>query len=211
KPAAGGLMSVECIIARQKVALNLRLWERLMENASGCSGLLAIRLHFLPRWACVAATIGLMAAFTPASAFAQAPCPSPVPTAVPPPNLTAPEATLVPGDVCIPAFVPGGLPIDYFDNYSWRAFIAFAWPALSGQRGVPDRNQPITATDRPLVFETYKADWETFQPGGVPPSEFNSNASFWTSNPTQSPCPQAKPGDFLLAPVSKFRNVGLAG
>lgn len=182
-----------------------------MENASGCSGLLAIRLHFLPRWACVAATIGLMAAFTPASAFAQAPCPSPVPTAVPPPNLTAPEATLVPEDVCIPAFVPGGLPIDYFDNYSWRAFIAFAWPALSGQRGVPDRNQPITATDRPLVFETYKADWETFQPGGVPPSEFNSNASFWTSNPTQSPCPQAKPGDFLLAPVSKFRNVGLAG
>jgi hypothetical protein len=62
-----------------------------------------------------------------------------------------------------------------------------------------------------VVFETYKADWETFQPSGAPPSEFNSYVSFWTSNPAQSPSPQAKPGDFLLAPVSKFGNVGLAG
>jgi hypothetical protein len=115
---------------------------------------------------------------------------------------------------------PGGLPIDYFDSYSWRTFIALVWPAMGGQRGVPDPTQPITpitaaqpnsATYRPLVFETYKADWETFQPGGAPPSDFNSNASFWASSPAQSPCPQAKPGDFLLAPVSKFGNVGLAG
>jgi hypothetical protein len=131
--------------------------------------------------------------------------------AVPPPNLTAPAATLVPSDVCIPPSVPGGLPIDYFDDYSWRAFIALVWPALSGQRGVPDTNKPLTAGDTPLVFETYKADWETFQPGGAPPSDFNSNSSLWTSNPAQSPCPRAQPGDFLLAPISKFGNVGLAG
>lgn len=181
-----------------------------MEHASGCSRVLAIFSRFLATGACIAAAIVASAVVIPSSAQAQAPCPSPVPTPVPPPNLNAPAATLVPDDVCIPSSFPGN-PIAYFDDYSWRAFIALVWPALSGQRGVPDPNQPITATGMPLVFETYKADWETFQPGGTPPSEFNSNASFWTSNPSQSPCPQAKPGDFLLAPISKFGNVGLAG
>jgi hypothetical protein len=146
----------------------------------------------------------------PSSAAAQAPCPSPVPTSIPPPNLNAPAATLVPSDVCIPASF-GGNPIAFFDDYSWRAFIALIWPGLSGQRGAPDPNQAITAIDVPLVFETYKADWETFQPSGTPPSAFNSSASFWTSNPSLSPCPQAQPGDLLLAPISKFGNVGLAG
>jgi hypothetical protein len=103
------------------------------------------------------------------------------------------------------------VPLEYFDDYSWRAFIALVWPALKGQRGVPDPSLPITTTGVPLVFETYKADWETFQPNGVAPSEFNSNESFWTSNPLQSPCSLAKPGDFLLAPTTKFGNVGLAG
>lgn len=145
-----------------------------------------------------------------AVAAAQAACPSPVPPSVPPPNLSAPAASLVPSDVCIPASIAGN-PIAFFDDYSWRAFIALVWPALSGQRGAPDPNQPITAIDVPLVFETYKADWETFQTNGTPPSAFNSNTSFWTSNPSLSPCPQAKPGDFLLAPISKFGNVGLAG
>jgi hypothetical protein len=117
---------------------------------------------------------------SPSSAAAQAPCPSPVPTSIPPPNLSAPAATLIPSDVCIPASFPGN-PIAFFDDYSWRAFIALVWPGLSGQRGVPDPNQPITAVDVPLVFETYKADWETFQSNGTPPSAFNSNNSFWTN------------------------------
>lgn len=142
----------------------------------------------------------------PSSAFAQAPCAPPIAA----PNLNAPAATVIPADVCNTASFPGN-PIAFFDDYSWRAFIALVWPALGGQRGKPDPNQPLTAVDVPLVFETYKTDWETFQPGGAPPSPFDSNASFWTSNPSQSPCPQAQPGDFLLAPISKFGNVGLAG
>jgi hypothetical protein len=119
---------------------------------------------------------------------------------------------LLPDDACIPAMmVNPPVPLEYFDDYSWRAFIALVWPALSGQRGMPDPSLPITAAEVPRVFETYKADWETFQPNGTPPSAFNSNVSFWTSNPSQSPCPLAKPGDFLLAPIAKFGNVGLAG
>jgi len=154
-----------------------------------------------------------VATLTPSSAQAQipAPCPSPIPLPVPPPNLDSPAATQIPQDVCIPSSFAGGVPIAYFDDYSWRAFIALVWPALNGQRGVPDTNQPLTATNTNLVFETYKADWETFQPNGTPPSAFNSNDTYWMSNPTQSPCPQAKAGDFLLAPISKFGNVGLAG
>ena len=169
-----------------------------------------VRLRYrFPAGALVA--IALFAAWLSlSSAAAQAPCPSPVPTSIAPPNLSTSAATLIPSDVCIPASF-GGNPIAFFDDYSWRAFIALVWPAMSGQRGAPDPSQPITAVNVPLVFETYKADWETFQPNGTPPSTFNSDSSFWTSNPSQSPCPHAQPGDFLLAPISKFGNVGLAG
>src|SRR5258707_4188302 len=181
-----------------------------MDYAADCSRLHTIPVRFPPTWACVAAAIGLLAAVMPAQA--QAPCPSPIPTPISPPNLNAPAATLVPDDVCLPSSVTTEQQaFAYFDDYSWRAFIALVWPALNGQRGAPDPNQPITATGVPLVFATYKADWETFQPNGTPPSAFSSNASFWTSNPSQSPCPPAKPGDFLLAPIAKFGNVGLAG
>ena len=178
-----------------------------MANTSGGFRLSARLVRAFGR---VAAAIGFSAMLWPAAASAQAPCPSPVPTEIPAPNLSAPAATQVPGDACIPESF-SGLPIAFFDDYSWRAFIALVWPVMSGQRGVPDPNQPITAAGVPLVFETYKADWETFQPGGARPSPFDSHSSFWTSNPSQSPCPQLKPRDLMLAPISKFGNVGLAG
>ena len=181
-----------------------------MNQVAGSSRVEFIPLKWLSIWARIGAAVALLAISAPLPALAQAPCPSPVPVQIPPPNLAAPAATLVPDDVCIPASFPGN-PIAYFDDYSWRAFVALVWPALSGQRGVPDPSLPITTTGKPLVFETYKADWETFQPNGAAPSAFNSNASVWTSDPSQSPCPMAKPGDFLLAPIAKFGNVGLAG
>jgi hypothetical protein len=136
---------------------------------------------------------------------AQTACPNPIPSQIPPPNLNAPAATLVPSDACIPSPVPGGIPIAYFDDYSWRAFIALVWPALGGKRGVADTGQKLSATGTPLVFETYKADWETFQPDGSPPSPWDS-ADF-----VKAPCAAAKPGDFVLGSFSKFGNVGEAG
>jgi hypothetical protein len=181
-----------------------------MNQVAGSSCVELILRKWLSIRARIVAAVALLAISAPLPALAQAPCPSPVPVQIPPPNLAAPAATLVPDDVCIPASFPGN-PIAYFDDYSWRAFVALVWPALNGQRGVPDPSLPITTTGKPLVFETYKADWETFQPNGAPPSAFNSNASVWTSDPSQSPCPMAKPGDFVLAPIAKFGNVGLAG
>jgi hypothetical protein len=176
------------------------------------SSLRLIFSTYLPIWVSVALAISLLTIFMPILASAQVSCLSPIPVQVPPPNLDAPSATLVPDDVCIPTPSPSpGDQFTYFDDYSWRTFIALVWPALSGQRGVPDPNLPITTAEVPRVFESYKADWETFQPHGTQPSAFNSNTSFWTNNPSQSPCPLAGPGDFLLAPITKFGNVGLAG
>lgn len=149
-------------------------------------------------------TFGIIALMPTVSA-AQMPCPNPVPVEIAPPNLSAPFATFLPNDVCTPASIPGGNPIAYFDDYSWRAFIALIWPALKGQRGTPDPNQTLTATGVPLVFETFKADWETFQPNGASPTPWN-DTSFGSA-----PCPKAQAGDFVLSAFSKFGNVGEAG
>jgi len=150
-----------------------------------------------------AALLAGLLAFAPHAARAQSPCPPSPPNTIAPPNLDAPAATLVPDDACVPNNFPGN-PIDFFDDYSWRAFIALVWPALNGQRGAPDPNQTIAATNVPLVFETYKADWETFLPDGTAPADWNSTVM----NPT---CPNSRAGDFVLAPISKFGNVGEAG
>ncbi len=85
-------------------------------------------------------------------------------------SVTSPQ---IPSDVCIPdPFV--NLTIDYFDDYSWRAFVAMVWPAAKGQRGVPDHAKDIVAAG-PRVFETYKSLWEIFHDdGSAPNADFNS-------------------------------------
>jgi hypothetical protein len=153
----------------------------------------------IPSWA-VAAFAGLVLALVPHCSKAQQPsCPS----APRPPNLDAPVATAVPPDVCDTTNV-SGTGIAFFDDYSWRVFIALVWPSLSGQRGLPDTTKTIAQDTAPLVFETYKADWETFQPNGAAPSAFDR----YTGTP---PCSAAKPGDFVLGSVSKFDTAGNVG
>src|SRR5260370_14932775 len=93
--------------------------------------------------ACLSAAAVLMC-----STFAMAAtCPNPpVPTAV---------ATRVPEDVCIPAGFTD-LTIDFFDDYSWRAFVA-----LTSARG----------------FERFHPLWEVFhEDGSEPGSEPAYNA-----------------------------------
>src|SRR5947209_3082489 len=101
--------------------------------------------------------------------------------------------------------------INFFDDFSWRSFVALIWPAANGQRGVPDTGSTNFPVDRPLVFETYKADWESFPPPGSPnpppaPSSWTSFAG------TATPCGasvNAGWGDVVLASFSKFGNLGL--
>jgi hypothetical protein len=157
----------------------------------------------------------------PGIALAQRPCPPPrVPPSYVRPDTVAlalapPAATRVPDDVCAPA--AGITQLPYFDDYAWRAFIALVWPALSGERGVADPEQmlervlkdPAAIPNGPdLVFETYKADWETFPVGGKKPRQWNDLEAEW--NNVQLSCRHgvqlAMPGDFFLVPSTKHYN-----
>jgi hypothetical protein len=111
-----------------------------------------------------------------------------------------------PTDVCVPDGFPGN-PIAFFDDYSWRTFIAMVWPAAQNQRGMPDSNKKIGDTSGPLVFETLKQDWEIFQPNGNAPS------ANWNDFEQNNPCKLQSVGfnDFLLASFSEFGNLGEAG
>lgn len=127
-------------------------------------------------------------------------CPSPVPDV--PATLVAPQML---DDVCIPAGFAGN-PIDYFDDHSWRAFLALVWPAKDGERGVPDIAAQIGQSGKPLVFETFKSEWEIFQRDGAAPAP-------WNDVGTENPCDMSSvtPKDLVLAAFSKFANVGQAG
>jgi len=50
----------------------------------------------------------------------------------------------------------------FFDDFTWRMFIALMWPASGSTRGVPDRAARFDAATGVRVFETYKPEWETF-------------------------------------------------
>ena len=66
--------------------------------------------------------------------------------------------------------------IAVFDDYSWRAFIGINWPAKSGIRGVPDEAKKIGDISDPgikVVWGTWKADYELFQPEGMEPTEWS--------------------------------------
>jgi hypothetical protein len=69
----------------------------------------------------------------------------------------------------------GDNPFLTFDDFSWRAFIALNWPALTGaaNRGLPDRSKKF-GDPGPRVWETWKARYEVFAPGGAKPAAWNS-------------------------------------
>src|SRR6516164_11266669 len=60
--------------------------------------------------------------------------------ALPPAVVNSPA---VPTDVSIPGGF-GGNPIAFFDDYSWRTFIALVWPGLKDHRGEPDQTAGVT-------------------------------------------------------------------
>lgn len=119
----------------------------------------------------------------------------------PTPIITSPQ---VPIDVSVPPDFSGN-PIAFFDDYSWRAFIALVWPALKDVRGMPDSSKNIGATG-PRVFETYKDLWEVFHTDGSAPAPWQA------FEPRQfNPCNVATAwGDLTLASFSKFGDLGQA-
>jgi hypothetical protein len=145
-------------------------------------------------------TIGLGSAISPGRVVSAQPvCPK-----VPVVTVTS---SSVPTDVCIPDGFPiNENPVQYFDDYSWRAFVAIVWPALSNQRGMPDPKKTVTG-DGPRVFETYKAEWEMFRPGGEAPSGWDE------IDKRRTPCGDGPLpfGDMILDSFSKFGALGQAG
>src|ERR1043166_8665504 len=110
------------------------------------------------RWTLAAAIAAALFA-APTLRAAGACAREPVPTVV---NSQAPA------DVCIPPNFTD-VATDYFDDYSWRAFVALVWPAALERRGMPDPSKKL-GDDGPRVFETYKALWEVFHQDGSPPA-----------------------------------------
>ena len=126
-----------------------------------------------------------------------APCPNP--------PVPGTSSSRVPMDVCVPDGFPGN-PITFFDDYSWKSFIALVWPAQAGHRGVPDTAQTITGSG-PKVFETYKHLWEVFHNDGSAPAAWDTydNKQFNACGADQAF------GDVVLASFSKFSDLGQAG
>lgn len=54
------------------------------------------------------------------------------------------------------------------DIFAWQDFIALNWPAVKGERGVPDRDRSIGA-DGLRVWQTWKETSEVYLPNGAEP------------------------------------------
>jgi hypothetical protein len=121
---------------------------------------------------------------------------------MPMPVVNSPQ---VPADVSIPTGFSGN-PIGFFDDYSWRAFVAVVWPGLQDQQGMPNVNKTVDGSG-PRVFETYKSLAETFHNDGSAPQPLNQY-----DPPQLNPCNvQTQYGDVTLGSFSKFSNLAEAG
>ena len=118
---------------------------------------------------------------------------------------TTPFGPTPPADVAIPANLPPNQnPIDFFDDYSWLLFASMVWSADPQHPGQPE-GQGIGETG-PLVFEGFKTNADTFQPGGADPGSFDDAAA---SNPCGAAATQR--GALVIAAFSKFEELQQAG
>ena len=124
-------------------------------------------------------------------------CPaSPVPTV----------SSGMPADVCIPDGFTD-IAVDYFDDDSWRAFIALVWPAAAGHRGDAQSTTSLSASG-PRVFDTYKALWEIYHSDGSPPEAAYDRYDAAAHNP----CGVAQEfGDITVGSASGIDDLGQAG
>lgn len=108
----------------------------------------------------------------------------------------------MPSDVVPPG--TDAVPQDFY-NFAWQEFVALNWPALQGQRGVPDPSQTI-GQPGDVVWLTYKASQEVFLPKGTPPSPWNAPQTH-----TSTACPDNPKGLPVLEQTSKFSDNALKG
>ena len=115
-------------------------------------------------------------------------------------------SSALPVDVCIPDGFTDP-PVIYFDDYSWRAFLAMVWPAAPGRRGVrrrlPHRRRAGTARLRDVQGAF----------GGVPRRRLAAPAEFQAYDAAERNACKVKPefGDVVLASFNGIEDVGQAG
>jgi hypothetical protein len=118
------------------------------------------------------------------------------------------NVTAVPAEVCEPTGSNNEL--RFFDAYSWQAFLAVVH-AASATRGEPDPRRPVGTIDKPLVFETYKADWEVFANRGskTPPPP----PIAWDKRPVVTPCGTRRiaPTDLVISSFGELEELAQAG
>jgi hypothetical protein len=153
------------------------------------------RSYTLELTAVVVATVATLGAF--AAAPRQA-CP-----ARPVPDASSPQQPL---DTCIPDGF-SEVAIDYFDDYSWRLFVAMVWPAAPDKRGVADQGKTLGDAG-PRVFETYKSLWEVFHEDGTAPTANFNDYDTAANNACKA---NAQFGDVVLASSSAYGDIGQSG
>lgn len=112
----------------------------------------------------------------------------------------------MPADVCIPdGFID--VPVNYFDDFAWRSFLALMWPAAANHRGVADAGKTVGAAGA-RVFETWKSMWEVFhEDGSAPAAEF----AVYDKAANNACKVQPQFGEVVLASFSGIDDIGQAG
>jgi hypothetical protein len=101
-----------------------------------------------------------------------------------------------------PGDITGGAPAASLQQaaaFAWQEFIALNWPALAGQRDVPDPDQKFGNQSGPLVWQTFRSKIEIFNltdqgypPGynaGDPSYGYNAPVTYLYSSNQIAPCP----------------------
>jgi hypothetical protein len=110
-----------------------------------------------------------------------------------------------PSDVCIPEGYTD-IPMDYFDDFSWKEFVAMVWPAEHGKRGLADASRKV-GDPGPRVFETFKSLQELFHDDGSAPTAFNEYDA-----PSFNACAAPQQfGDMVLGMKNGIDDIGQVG
>jgi hypothetical protein len=123
-----------------------------------------------------------------------------------------PPAPSFSGNIPLDVSIPDGVTTPeqarpFFDTFSWQSFVALNWPAAAAPRGAPNQpNSPsvflgAAAGGQPVVWGTYKEDFELFDQGSNRPTAWDS------STIPVNPCGDVPAGQKVFVRYSKGDSV----
>jgi hypothetical protein len=96
----------------------------------------------------------------------------------------------------------------FFDDFSWRIFVALSWPAKEHERGAPDKTKKFGDTTVPTVWESWKSKYEIIPPEGKEPTPWDS---FEAILPGERAARREGGKIKVLADITKFQDYTQAG